>query len=122
RTDSWYIRKYHFEFIYASYVRRSLPVDTATVQEAHDNSKYAPAQKLRIVPPYPLTLTVEELISPSFNSRRASQYRRNPATSRPPRPYYFEILAKAAREKHNELYPEYKYSPKRKNKSKKASK
>ncbi|CAG8829488.1 24771_t:CDS:2, partial [Racocetra persica] len=101
---------------------------------------------LRIVPAYPLTLTVEELVSPSFTSRRASQYRRNPETSKPPRPpnayilfrknyhaevkksgknvtikeisnltsqkwdiqktsvkYYFEILAKAAREKHIEL-------------------
>ncbi|CAG8575734.1 32348_t:CDS:1 [Racocetra persica] len=120
---------------------------------------------LRIVPPYPLTLTVEELVSPSFTSRRASQYWRNPETSKPPRPpnayilfrknyhaevkqsgkhvtlkeisnltsqkweiqntsvkYYFEILAEAAREKHIERYPKYKYSPKRKNKSKEISK
>ncbi|CAG8794593.1 7470_t:CDS:2, partial [Cetraspora pellucida] len=41
---------------------------------------------LKIKPPYTLTLTVEELIFPCPNSRRALQYQKNPETCKPPRP------------------------------------
>ncbi|CAG8595355.1 13883_t:CDS:1, partial [Cetraspora pellucida] len=40
----------------------------------------------KIKPPYTLTLTVEELISPCLNSRRALQYQKDPETCKPPRP------------------------------------
>ncbi|RIB30743.1 hypothetical protein C2G38_1424091 [Gigaspora rosea] len=107
--------------------------------------------------PYPLSLTIEELISPPKNTRRATKFRKNPSFSPPPRPLnryllfrrdfaakmkqqgmkmtyvnasrlvsnewnnqpanvlrYFEILEKLAKDKHNEIYPDYRYSPKKK--------
>ncbi|CAG8610202.1 8208_t:CDS:1, partial [Scutellospora calospora] len=111
---------------------------------------------LTMSPPIELFMTVDELTSPAYNSRRAKQYRKNPSSITPPRPpngfvlyrkncyaeikltgtktknenvsslasqrwkenpqihYYFEIAAEAAKERHNLLYPGYKYSPKRK--------
>ncbi|CAG8541040.1 10715_t:CDS:2 [Scutellospora calospora] len=38
------------------------------------------------VKPYPLTLDLDELISPASHSRRVIQYERNPTSSDPPRP------------------------------------
>ncbi|KAF0507832.1 MATA-HMG [Gigaspora margarita] len=107
-------------------------------------------------PPYPLTLEVEELISPLKNSRRATKFRKHPSVSLPPRPLnkfllfrrdfhakmirqgmkmpyakvsslisqewnkqpanvlrFFEILENLAKDKHNEMYPDYRYSPKK---------
>ncbi|CAG8531825.1 8372_t:CDS:1 [Cetraspora pellucida] len=117
------------------------------------------------LPPYQLTLEIDELISPPKNSRKAKKFLKNPHTSSPPRPQnafvlfrrdfyaklriegikmkngdisrlaseewhkqpkevlrYFEILEQLAKDKHNEMYPDYKYSPQKNNGKKSKSK
>ncbi|CAG8688733.1 15017_t:CDS:1, partial [Racocetra fulgida] len=117
------------------------------------------------LPPYQLTIEIEELVSPPKNSRKAKKFQKNPHSTSPPRPQndfilfrrdfyaklrvegikmkngdisrlvsevwnqqpnevrrYFKLLEKLAIERHNEAFPDYKYSPKKSNAKKPKSK